>query len=63
MVARGDLGVELALEDVPVAQKTIIRAARRRGAPVIVANPDAGKHGGLGLPHACGSVGRGQRRL
>ncbi len=37
MVARGDLGVELALEDVPIAQKTIIRAARRRGAPVIVA--------------------------
>jgi len=31
MVARGDLGVELAPEDVPVAQKTIVRAARRRG--------------------------------
>ena len=37
MVARGDLGVELAPEDVPVAQKTIVRAARRRGAPVIIA--------------------------
>jgi pyruvate kinase len=37
MVARGDLGVELALEDVPVAQKTIVRAARQRGAPVIIA--------------------------
>jgi len=37
MVARGDLGVELAPEDVPVAQKTIVRAARRRGVPVIVA--------------------------
>ena len=37
MVARGDLGVELAPEEVPVAQKTIVRAARRRGAPVIVA--------------------------
>lgn len=37
MVARGDLGVELAPEDVPVAQKTIVRAARRRGTPVIVA--------------------------
>ena len=37
MVARGDLGVEMEPEDVPVAQKTILRAARRRGAPVIVA--------------------------
>ena len=34
MVARGDLGVELAPEDVPVVQKTLVRAARRR---VIVA--------------------------
>jgi pyruvate kinase len=37
MVARGDLGVELAPEEVPVAQKTIVRAARRRGTPVIIA--------------------------
>jgi pyruvate kinase len=37
MVARGDLGVELPLEDVPIAQKAIIRAARRKGIPVIVA--------------------------
>ena len=37
MVARGDLGVELAPEEVPVAQKMIVRAARRRGTPVIVA--------------------------
>jgi pyruvate kinase len=37
MVARGDLGVELAPEEVPVVQKLIVRAARRRGAPVIVA--------------------------
>ncbi|QUD86575.1 pyruvate kinase [Phenylobacterium montanum] len=37
MVARGDLGVELDPEEVPVAQKTIVRAARRRGIPVIVA--------------------------
>jgi pyruvate kinase len=37
MVARGDLGVEMEPEEVPVAQKTILRAARRRGVPVIVA--------------------------
>jgi pyruvate kinase len=37
MVARGDLGVELAPQDVPVAQKVIVRAARRRGTPVIIA--------------------------
>jgi len=37
MVARGDLGVEMAPEDVPVVQKQIVRAARRRGTPVIVA--------------------------
>jgi pyruvate kinase len=37
MVARGDLGVELAPEDVPVVQKQLIRAARTRGIPVIVA--------------------------
>jgi pyruvate kinase len=37
MVARGDLGVEMALEDVPGAQKRIIRDARSLGRPVIVA--------------------------
>ena len=37
MVARGDLGVELPLEDVPVVQRKIIRKARILGKPVIVA--------------------------
>ena len=37
MVARGDLGVELPLEDVPVVQRQIIRKARSLGKPVIVA--------------------------
>jgi len=37
MVARGDLGVELPFEDVPLAQKRIINAARTWAKPVIVA--------------------------
>ena len=37
MVARGDLGVELPPEMVPIAQRKIIRAARSAGRPVIVA--------------------------
>ena len=37
MVARGDLGVELPLEDVPMAQKRIVALARRQAKPVIVA--------------------------
>ncbi len=37
MVARGDLGVELPLEQVPLVQKRCIMAARLAGRPVIVA--------------------------
>jgi pyruvate kinase len=37
MVARGDLGVELPLEEVPLVQKQIVTAARRWAKPVIVA--------------------------
>jgi pyruvate kinase len=37
MVARGDLGVELPLEEVPIVQKRAIELARRWAKPVIVA--------------------------
>ena len=37
MVARGDLGVELAPEQVPMLQKRIIQRANHRGIPVITA--------------------------
>ncbi|WP_448623784.1 pyruvate kinase [Geodermatophilus sp. URMC 64] len=37
MVARGDLGVELPLEQVPLVQKRAVQAARERNKPVIVA--------------------------
>ncbi len=37
MVARGDLGVELPLEQVPMAQKRIVEQARAQAKPVIVA--------------------------
>ena len=37
MVARGDLGVEIPLEDVPVVQQQIIDKALERGMPAVVA--------------------------
>lgn len=37
MVARGDLGVEMPQEKVPVVQKQILRCARQEGKPVVVA--------------------------
>ena len=37
MVARGDLGVELPTQKVPVLQKKIVRASRKKAKPVIIA--------------------------
>lgn len=37
MVARGDLGVEIPLEEVPLVQRRLVQQCRRRGVPVIIA--------------------------
>jgi pyruvate kinase len=37
MVARGDLGVEIPLEDVPIVQKMLIKKCIQKGRPIIVA--------------------------
>ena len=37
MVARGDLGVEMPMEEVPIVQKRAVKLARRNAKPVIVA--------------------------
>jgi len=37
MIARGDLGVEVALDEVPILQKRIIRICNRVGKPVVTA--------------------------
>ena len=37
MVARGDLGIEVPLEDVPIIQKNLVRHAHWHGKPVIIA--------------------------
>jgi pyruvate kinase len=37
MVARGDLGIEIPFEELPIAQRRIVKMCQQRGRPVIVA--------------------------
>src|SRR6185312_3008975 len=37
MVARGDLGIEIPYEELPIVQRRIVKTCLRRGKPVIVA--------------------------
>ena len=63
MVARGDLGVELPLEQVPGRQKQIIRAARRAGQARRGGHPDARVHDYECNANAGGSVRRSNCRV
>ena len=58
MVARGDLGIELPIEQVPTVQKRLLALAGRHSQPVDHRDPDARLDGRLAAP----DPGRGHRR-
>ena len=63
MVARGDLGVELPVQEVPGKQKFITRAARKAGKPVVVATQMLEFDDHRARAHPRRGFGRGDGRL
>ena len=63
MVARGDLGVELPVQNVPPIQKRLVRKCRTAAKPVSVATQMLDKHDRKPDADARGSLGRGHPRF
>ena len=61
MVARGDLGIELPIERVPIVQKQLLRLPAQLARPVDHGDPDARLDGDLLPPHPRRGGRRGQR--